>query len=129
MSLRVPALIGNKLSCYYRQTPDLLECTCDVTSSMAAATIVSVTSSMAAATIVSVVKSACKNIVCDLVLMIEGQRDDELPERRAEGKNIVCDLVLMIEGQRDDELPERVIGACRYIKHDISRYVNVAQGH
>jgi len=38
----VPALIGNKLSCYYRQTDDLCECTCDVNSSMAAAAIVGV---------------------------------------------------------------------------------------
>ena len=38
----VPALIGNKLSCYYRQTGDLLECTCDVNSSMAASAIVKV---------------------------------------------------------------------------------------
>ena len=28
-----------------------------------------------------VVKSACKAIVCDLFLMIEGQAEDELPER------------------------------------------------
>jgi hypothetical protein len=26
----VPALIGNKLKCYYRQTEDMLECVCDV---------------------------------------------------------------------------------------------------
>lgn len=65
----VPALIGNKLSCYYRQTADLCECTCDVNSSMAAAAIV------------GVVKGACKGIVCDLFLMIEGQAEDELPER------------------------------------------------
>jgi hypothetical protein len=58
---------------------------------------------MAAAAIVSVVKSACRNIVCD--------------------------LILMIEGQRDDELPERVIGACRYIKHDITKYPIVGHGH
>ena len=38
----VPALIGNKLSCYYKQTADLCECTCDVNSSMAAAAIVGV---------------------------------------------------------------------------------------
>jgi hypothetical protein len=38
----VPALIGNKLSCYYKQTEDLCECTCDVNSSMAAAAIVGV---------------------------------------------------------------------------------------
>ena len=38
----VPALIGTKLSCYYRQTPDMCECTCDVNSSMAASAIVSV---------------------------------------------------------------------------------------
>lgn len=32
----VPALIGNKLMCHYRQTEDMIECTCDVNSSMAA---------------------------------------------------------------------------------------------
>lgn len=32
----VPALIGNKLTCHYRQTEDMIECTCDVNSSMAA---------------------------------------------------------------------------------------------
>jgi hypothetical protein len=32
----VPALIGNKLACHYRQTDDMIECTCDVNSSMAA---------------------------------------------------------------------------------------------
>lgn len=31
--------------------------------------------------IVSVVKSACKGIVCDLVILIEGRQEDELPER------------------------------------------------
>ncbi len=31
--------------------------------------------------IVSVVKSACKAIVCDLVILIEGKQEDELPER------------------------------------------------
>jgi hypothetical protein len=80
----VPALIGNKLQCHWRQTDDLLECTCDVTSSMAAAAIV------------SVVKSACKSIVCD--------------------------LVILLEGQQEDELPERVIGAVRVIHHDPARY-------
>jgi hypothetical protein len=80
----VPALIGNKLKCHWRQTEDLLECTCDVTSSMAAAAIV------------SVIKSSCKNIVCD--------------------------LVILLEGQQEDELPERVIGAVRIIHHDPARY-------
>merc|ERR1712216_1120655 len=80
----VPALIGNKLACYYRQTEDMCECTCDVNSSMAAAAIV------------GVVKGACKNIICD--------------------------LFLMIEGQQDDELPERIFGGCRYIKNDLSSY-------
>lgn len=80
----VPALIGNKLSCYYRQTGDLLECTCDVNSSMAASAIV------------KVVKGACKGIVAD--------------------------LFLMIEGQADDELPERIIGGTRYVNHDLSSY-------
>jgi hypothetical protein len=32
----VPALIGNKLQCHYRQSEDMIECTCDVNSSMAA---------------------------------------------------------------------------------------------
>jgi hypothetical protein len=80
----VPALIGNKLKCHWRQTEDLLECTCDVTSSMAAAAIV------------SVIKSSCRNIVCD--------------------------LVVLLEGQHEDELPERVIGAVRVIHHDPARY-------
>lgn len=81
----VPALIGNKLQCHYRQTEDMVECTCEVNSSMAAKAIV------------SVVKSACKGIVCD--------------------------LVLVIEGQQEDELPERVIGGTRYVKHDLSKYI------
>jgi len=38
----VPALIGNKLTCYYKQAADLCECTCDVNSSMAASAIVGV---------------------------------------------------------------------------------------
>mmetsp|Transcript_6061 Transcript_6061/g.11729 ORF Transcript_6061/g.11729 Transcript_6061/m.11729 type:complete len:262 (+) Transcript_6061:263-1048(+) len=80
----VPALIGNKLTCHYRQTEDMLECTCDVNSSMAAKAIL------------GVVKSACKGITCD--------------------------LVLLLEGRQEDELPERVIGAARYIKHDLSKY-------
>jgi hypothetical protein len=80
----VPALIGNKLKCHWRQTEDLLECTCDVTSSMAAAAIL------------SVIKSACKNIVCD--------------------------LVIVLEGQQEDELPERIIGCARAIHHDLAKY-------
>ena len=38
----VPALIGNKLTCHYKQTADLCECSCDVNSSMAASAIVGV---------------------------------------------------------------------------------------
>jgi len=83
----VPALIGNKLSCYYRQTDDLIECTCDVNSSVAASAIL------------AVVKSACKGIVCD--------------------------LVVLLEGQEEDELPERIIGGCRYIRHDLGGYIYV----
>mmetsp|Transcript_25114 Transcript_25114/g.63390 ORF Transcript_25114/g.63390 Transcript_25114/m.63390 type:complete len:255 (+) Transcript_25114:276-1040(+) len=85
----VPALIGNKLQCHYRQSDDLLECTCDVNSSMAAKAIL------------GVVKSACKGIVCD--------------------------LVLLLEGRQEDELPERVIGATRFIKHDLSKYTFVSE--
>lgn len=81
----VPALIGNKLTCYYRQTEDMIECTCDVNSSVAAAAIL------------TVVKGACKGIVCD--------------------------LVLLIESQEEDELPERIIGGTRYIHHDLSGYL------
>eukprot|EP00293_Proteomonas_sulcata_P003237 CAMPEP_0184327998 /NCGR_PEP_ID=MMETSP1049-20130417/143386_1 /TAXON_ID=77928 /ORGANISM="Proteomonas sulcata, Strain CCMP704" /LENGTH=209 /DNA_ID=CAMNT_0026650283 /DNA_START=730 /DNA_END=1359 /DNA_ORIENTATION=+ len=80
----VPALIGNKMPTYYRKTQDMIECSCDVTSNMAAAAIV------------GVVKSACKGIVCD--------------------------LVILLEGKEEDELPERVIGATRFIKHDLSKY-------
>ena len=81
----VPALIGNKLKCHWRQTDDLLECTCDVASSIAAATIL------------QVVRSYCKHIVCD--------------------------LVLLIEGQEEDELPERIIGGARVLHHDMREYV------
>ena len=80
----VPALIGNKLKCHWRQTDDVLECTCDVNSSMAAAAIV------------SVIKSACRGIVCD--------------------------LVVLLEGQNEDELPERIIGGARAIHHDLAKY-------
>eukprot|EP00802_Teleaulax_amphioxeia_P028315 Tamp_29964.p1 GENE.Tamp_29964~~Tamp_29964.p1 ORF type:complete len:152 (+),score=31.26 Tamp_29964:243-698(+) len=79
-----PALIGTKLDCQYRQSDDLLECTCDVNSSIAAAAIL------------QVVKGA--------------------------SKGIICDLFLLIEGQAEDELPERVLGAARYIKHDLAAY-------
>mmetsp|Transcript_21033 Transcript_21033/g.57966 ORF Transcript_21033/g.57966 Transcript_21033/m.57966 type:complete len:309 (-) Transcript_21033:525-1451(-) len=80
----VPALIGNKLKCFWRQSEDLLECTCEVTSSMAASAIV------------SVIKSYCRNIICD--------------------------LVILLEGQKDDELPERIIGCARAIHHDLAKY-------
>eukprot|EP00960_Hanusia_phi_P028523 747450-Hanusia_phi.AAC.2 len=54
----------------------MIECTCDVNSSLAASAIV------------KVVKSACKAIVCDLVVLLEGQAEDELPERvRKAGQN------------------------------------------
>ena len=80
----VPALIGNKLKCHWLQTEDLLECTCDVTSSIAAAAIL------------SVIKSSCRNIICD--------------------------LVILLEGQQEDELPERIIGCARAIHHDLAKY-------
>jgi hypothetical protein len=80
----VPALIGNKLKCHWLQTEDLLECSCDVTSSMAAAAIL------------SVIKSYCRNIICD--------------------------LVILLEGQQEDELPERIIGCARAIHHDLAKY-------
>jgi hypothetical protein len=57
----VPVIIGNKLACSYRQGPDLLEVSVDVTSSVAARTVL------------QVVKGACKGIVCDLFVLIEGQ--------------------------------------------------------
>ena len=72
----VPALIGNKLKCSFRQTHDLLECTCDVTSSFAARVIL------------GVVRGACSSIVCDLMLLIEGGKPDELPERMLGGARV-----------------------------------------
>jgi hypothetical protein len=80
----VPVLIGNKLKTHWKQTENSLECTCDVTSSMAATAIL------------SVVKPAAKNVLLD--------------------------LVLLIEGRAEDELPERIIGVARCINHDFSKY-------
>ena len=80
----VPVLIGNKLKTHWKQTPNSLECTVDVTSSMAATAIV------------AVVKPAARSVVLD--------------------------LVLLIEGRAEDELPERVIGVARCINHDFSKY-------
>ena len=37
-----------------------------------------------------VVKGACKGIVCDLYMMIEGQADDELPERVSHSPPFKC---------------------------------------
>ena len=137
----VPALIGNKLSCYYRQADDLCECTCDVNSSMAAAAIVGVCTRVC----VSSGAGSC-GILCILPLArrdsalcaprasflsaaIRGSsgpdawlamgrlcawHGDSRPDRvcaqvvKGACKNIVCDLFLMIEGQAEDELPERV---------------------
>ncbi len=80
----VPVLLGNKLKTYWKQTENSLECTCDVTSSMAATAIL------------SVVKPAAKNVLLD--------------------------LVILIEGRAEDELPERIIGVARCINHDFSKY-------
>ena len=65
----VPVLLGNKLKTFWKQTPDSLECTCDVTSSMAATAIL------------AVVKPAARSVVLDLVILIEAREQDELPER------------------------------------------------
>ncbi|EKX49469.1 hypothetical protein GUITHDRAFT_47973, partial [Guillardia theta CCMP2712] len=65
----VPAILGNKLTTSFYQTDDLLEATCDVTSSVFARAIL------------SVIRRACKDIVCDLLIWIESREEDELPER------------------------------------------------
>ena len=46
-----------------------------------------------------VVKSACKAIVCDLVVLLEGQAEDELPERvRICDRKIALSPVIFILG-------------------------------
>mmetsp|Transcript_37311 Transcript_37311/g.75588 ORF Transcript_37311/g.75588 Transcript_37311/m.75588 type:complete len:320 (+) Transcript_37311:169-1128(+) len=72
----VPALLGNKLPCTWRQTDSVLECTCDVSASMVARVIL------------GVVRGACRDIVCDLILLIESRQTDELPERIIGGARV-----------------------------------------
>jgi len=67
----IPTLIGNKLTCTWRDNLDsrCLELYCDINSSIAANTIL------------GVVKNACKTVVLDFAFLVEGQEEDELPER------------------------------------------------
>uniref|UniRef100_A0A7S0NC99 Protein ENHANCED DISEASE RESISTANCE 2 C-terminal domain-containing protein n=1 Tax=Hanusia phi TaxID=3032 RepID=A0A7S0NC99_9CRYP len=79
----VPAILGNKLTTCFHQTDDLLEATCDVTSSVFARAIL------------SVIRRACKEIVCDLLIWIESKEEDELPERIFGGVRIInMDMLL-----------------------------------
>lgn len=162
----VPALIGNKLTCHWRQTEDLLECTCDVNSSMAAKVrpspfpehCTSFRSPLSpqprrspphqlampsASTVPSAFRqnsSTASGVLHDVSIFVceswssrpPGAATGSQPVSQAilgvvksACKNIVCDLVLLIEGRETDELPERVIGAARYVKHDLAKYTYV----
>jgi len=67
----IPAIIGNKLSCYWEDNREakVVEFYSDLVSSVAATTVL------------SVVKGASNTVILDLAFLIEAQEEDELPER------------------------------------------------
>jgi hypothetical protein len=64
-----PAILGTKMDVKYFKGEGYIEALCDCTSSMVAASLL------------GVCKGASKSLILDLGFMIEGQQDDELPER------------------------------------------------
>lgn len=68
---QVPAIIGNKLACWYYDNPKdkVIEFFCDIESSVTATAIC------------SVVKCAARTVILDLAFVIEAQEQEELPER------------------------------------------------
>eukprot|EP00397_Hematodinium_sp_SG-2012_P052691 GEMP01062461.1.p1 GENE.GEMP01062461.1~~GEMP01062461.1.p1 ORF type:complete len:373 (+),score=69.44 GEMP01062461.1:221-1339(+) len=78
-----PVIIGNKIDTEYFDGPDYLEISINVFSSSAA--------------------KRMMNVVCGVA------------------KKMVIDVALVIEGRREDELPERVLGAFRVIRSDITK--------
>ena len=73
----VQAYIGKTIPCSWKQSGDMLECTCDVASSFAMRMIL------------RVAKLFCKQMICDLAFFIECRDEDELPERMLGGVRIV----------------------------------------
>ncbi|CAG9460131.1 unnamed protein product [Pedinophyceae sp. YPF-701] len=64
-----PVLLGRKVTTHYYRGPNYLEVCVDVTSSSAANTAV------------RLVQNATKSLMIDMAVLIEGQSDDELPEK------------------------------------------------
>ena len=71
------AYIGRTIPCTWKVGTGLLECTCDVSASFAMRAVL------------HLAKRCCRSMVCDLVFVIEGTREDELPERVLGGVRIV----------------------------------------
>jgi hypothetical protein len=88
-----------------------------------------------------VVKGACKNIVADLFIMIEGQAEDELPERVSKclpfchshlgSCSNFCSAMHASSRDLHNYLVSatilimafvQMIGGCRFVNHDLNSY-------